>query len=118
MESALAGKHRVFKENPRCGVGMVEPGHFVVIVSDGRDTRRAFGYTLEEFAQVFADQGVQIAYNLDGGSSAAMVFMGEHVNWHSGGTQRTWADALIWGYSRLVPSTSDPLLHPGYGSKY
>lgn len=113
-----AGKHRVFKENPRCGVGMVEPGHFVVIVSDGRDTRRAFGYTLEEFAQVFADQGVQIAYNLDGGSSAAMVFMGEHVNWHSGGTQRTWADALIWGYSRLVPSTSDPLLHPGYGSKY
>ena len=113
-----ADDHRVFKENPRCGVGMVEPGHFVIIVSDGRDARRAYGYTLSEFAQVFADQGVQIAYNLDGGSSAAMVFMGEHVNWHSADPQRTWADALVWGYSRLVPNVSDPVTHTGDGPNY
>ena len=113
-----ADKHFVAKENPRCGVGMVEPGHFVVIVTDGRDYRRAYGYTMGEFAQVFADQGVQIAYNLDGGSSAAMVFMGEHVNWHSADPQRTWADALVWGYSRLVPSVTDPVHHSGTGSKY
>ena len=109
-----AGKHRVFKENPRCGVGMVEPGHFVVIVSDGRDPDRAYGYTLQEFAQVFANEGVQIAYNLDGGSSAAMVFMGEAVNRHTvGGKQRSWADCLMWGYSRLVPSPTDPIYHNG-----
>ena len=110
-----ADKHRVFKRNPRCGVGMVEPGHFVAIVSDGRDDDRAWGYTLGEFAQIFVDQGAQIAYNLDGGSSAAMVFMGEHINWHSKGTQRTWADALSWGYSRLVPKVTDPLFHYGDG---
>ena len=108
-----ANKHRVFKENPRCGVGMVEPGHFVVIVSDGRDHQRAYGYTLGEFAQLFVDQGVQTAYNLDGGSSAAMVFMGEHLNWHSADPQRPWADALVWGYSRLVPSVFDPIAHTG-----
>ena len=113
-----ADKHRVFKENPRCGVGMVEPGHFVAIVSDGRDETRAFGYTLGEFAQLFVDQGAQIAYNLDGGSSAAMVFMGEHINWHSKGTQRTWADALAWGYSCLVPKVTDPLSHYGDGVKH
>jgi hypothetical protein len=115
-----ADKHFVSKENPRCGVGMIEPGHFVVIVTDGRDPRRAFGYTMAEFAQVFADQGVQVAYNLDGGSSAAMVFMGENVNWHSAPTdpQRTWADALVWGYSRLVPKVTDPVHHNGDGAQY
>ena len=113
-----ADRHFVSKENPRCGVGMVEPGHFVIIVTDGRDARRAYGYTMSEFAQVFKDQGVQIAYNLDGGSSAAMVFMGEHVNWHSGDPQRTWADALIWGYSRLVPSVTDPVKYTGSSPTY
>ena len=111
-----ADKHRVFKENPRCGVGMVEPGHFVVIVSDGRDDDRAYGYTLGEFAQVFANEGVQVAYNLDGGNSAGMVFMGEHINWHSVGSQRTWADALIWGCSTLVPKADDPVNHYGDGA--
>ena len=112
------GRHRVIKENPRCGVGMVEPGHFVAIVTDGRDEKRAFGYTMEQFAQVFMDEGVEFAYNLDGGSSSAMVFMGEHVNWHSSDPQRTWADALAWGYSLLVPTPTDPVLHTGGGDFY
>lgn len=112
------GRHRVVKENPRCGIGMVEPGHFVAIVTDGRDERRAFGYTMEQFAKVFLEQGVEIAYNLDGGSSAAMVFMGEHVNWHSDGTQRTWADALAWGYSRQVPDPTVIATHIGEGVIY
>ena len=115
-----ANKHFVAKQNPRCGVGMVEPGHFIVIVTDGRDPRRAYGHTMAEFAQEFAKQGVQVAYNLDGGSSAAMVFMGENINWHSAPSdpQRTWADALIWGYSRLVPAVTDPVTHRGSGNKY
>ena len=51
-------KHRVKMENPRCGVGLIEPGHFLVIVSDGRDARRAYGYTLREFAQIFVEFSV------------------------------------------------------------
>ena len=113
-----ADKHFVSKENPRCGVGMIEPGHFLVIVTDGRDFTRAYGYSMSAFAQIFADRGAQVAYNLDGGSSAAMVFMGEHVNWHSGDPQRTWADGLVWGYSRLVPRVTDPVAHRGGGPKY
>jgi hypothetical protein len=61
---------------------------------------------------------VEFAYNLDGGSSSAMVFMGEHVNWHSSDPQRTWADALAWGYSLLVPTPTDPVLHTGGGDFY
>lgn len=111
-------KHRVSKENPRCGIGMIEPGHFVAIVTDGRDERRAFGYTMEQFAELFVEQGVQVAYNLDGGNSSAMVFMGEHVNWHSRGPQRTWADALAWGFSRLVPDPTIIATHRGEGVIY
>ena len=111
-------RHRVFRENPRCGIGMVEPGHFVAIVTDGRDARRAYGYTLDQFAEIFQREGVKVAYNLDGGASAAMVFMGEHVNWQSGDHQRTWADALAWGYSNLIPLVTDPVLHPGGGDSY
>lgn len=112
-------KHRVKMENPRCGVGLIEPGHFLVIVSDGRDARRAYGYTLREFAQIFVDRGAKVAYNLDGGASAAMVFMGEHINWQSAKAgQRTWADAMIWGYSRLVPKVTDEVNHYGDGAKH
>ena len=113
-----ANKHFVAAENPRCGVGMVEPGHFLVIVSDGRDYNRAYGYKMAEFAQIFADHGAQVAYNLDGGSSSGMVFMGEHINWHSDDPQRTWADGLAWGYSRLIPGPHDPIVRPGRRSTY
>ena len=27
--------------------------------------------------------------------------------------QRRWPDALLWGYSSLVPGVEDPLLHNG-----
>lgn len=111
-------KHRVARENPRCGIGMIEPGHFVAIVSDGRDETRAFGYTMEQFAELFVEQGAEVAYNMDGGNSTAMVFMGEHVNWHSKGTQRGWADALAWGYSRLVPNPTIMAKHTGEGMFY
>ena len=113
-----ADKHFVAGENPRCGVGMIEPGHFLVIVSDGRDYKRAYGYKMSEFAQIFADHGAQVAYNLDGGSSSGMVFMGEHINWHSGDPQRTWADGLAWGYSELIPGPHDPIKRPGERSFY
>lgn len=108
-------KHRVQRGNPRCGIGMVEPGHLIAIVVDGRDPSRAYNITLTEFAEIFAEQGVEMAYNLDGGSSSAMIFMGESISSHSGkdDPQRTWADALVWGYLRQVPSVTDPVYHDG-----
>lgn len=113
-----ADKHHVAGGNPRCGVGMIEPGHFLVIVSDGRDSKRANGYVMSEFAQIFADYGAQVAYNMDGGSSAAMIFMGEHINWHTGDGQRSWADGLTWGYSDLIPGVYDPCIRPGVRPTY
>ncbi len=66
--------------NPRTGIGMLEPNHFVFIVVDGRSESYSKGMTLNQFAQLFADYGCTEAYNLDGGGSSTMYFMGRVVN--------------------------------------
>lgn len=65
--------------NPRTAIGMVETGHYVMVVSDGRTSESA-GLSLYELAQVMQDCGCTVAYNLDGGGSTTMVFNGSVVN--------------------------------------
>lgn len=112
-------RYKITGRNPRVGVGMVEPGHFVVIVVDGRVPAYSHGATLRNFMHLFYAYGCKQAYNLDGGSSAAMVFMGEYLNMHSrleGGAvgMRRLPDMLLWGKSSLVPAKDDPVEHDVY----
>jgi exopolysaccharide biosynthesis protein len=85
--------------NPRTGVGMIEPGHFLFIVVDGRQ-EDTHGMTLARFAEVFEEYGCELAYNFDGGASSTMIFMGEHINVPSGnlavaaGRERVVSDIL------------------------
>jgi len=65
--------------NPRTAIGQVGPLEYVFVVSEGRISGEA-GLSLEELARVMADEGCQVAYNLDGGGSTTMVFMGNVVN--------------------------------------
>lgn len=115
--------HRLNRANPRCGLGMVEPGHYVAIVGDGRQPNHSVGMSLVEFADLFLQQGCSVAYNMDGGVSAGMVFMGEHINRHRSShtgrvsAQRPWPDALMFGYSELVPSVDDPIINTGNGNE-
>lgn len=109
---------RVNRVNPRVGVGQIAQGHFIAIVADGRQGNYSYGLTLTQFLELFVNAGCEQAYNMDGGCSTGMIFMGEHLNRHDGTTgaadyQRRWPDALMWGYSELVPTESDPLLHDG-----
>jgi hypothetical protein len=78
--------------------------------------------TVWEFADLFAEYGCSLAYNLDGGLSAAMVFMGEQLNSHSGqrigesndiSYQRAVPDGLMFGYSELVPGEDEPVYNDG-----
>lgn len=117
-----ANKHRTRRANPRVGIGQYEPGHYLVLVVDGRQKGYSLGLTLDEFAALFAEYGCPLAYNFDGGLSACMIFMGEQLN-HHGGTrigsnndlsyQRSVPDGLIFGYSEAVPSPDDPILNDG-----
>jgi exopolysaccharide biosynthesis protein len=87
--------------NPRTGIGQIDVGHYVLIVSDGRLTTEA-GLTLLELAQEFALLGCQTAYNLDGGGSSTMWFNGSIINQpvNSGTTisERSVSDCVYLGY--------------------
>ena len=112
-------KHPLKNKNPRTGIGMISQGHYVAIVCDGRQAGYSVGLSLIDFAQLFVDEGCSVAYNMDGGISSGMVFMGEHVNLHkssragNSSSQRKWPDGLLFGYSELVPSIDDPVMHTG-----
>jgi len=114
--------HRVRRANPRAGIGYLSPGHYIAIVVDGRQKDYSVGMPVWEFADLFATYGCTIAYNLDGGLSAAMIFMGEQLNTHSGkrtgsssdiSYQRAVPDGLMFGYSEQVPSVDDPVINNG-----
>lgn len=73
------GNRSISNSNPRTGIGMISPNHYVFVVVDGRSDESR-GMTLNEFAQLFDDLGATEAYNLDGGGSSTMYFMGRVVN--------------------------------------
>ena len=70
---------KAMANNPRTAIGMMEPGHYIFVVSDGR-TKASEGLTLLELAEFMQGLGVKVGYNLDGGGSSTMVFKGEVIN--------------------------------------
>jgi exopolysaccharide biosynthesis protein len=92
----IGEQHTILGNQPRTGVGMIDTNHFVFVVVDGRSTGYSVGVTLSELAQIFKDLGCTTAYNLDGGGSSAMYFMGELVNNPLGqGRERGISDILF-----------------------
>ena len=81
--------------NPRSAIGYYEPGHYCFVTVDGRKWRWSRGMTLQQLAQVFEDLGCKEAYNLDGGASATMTFMGERYNKQS--SYRKISDIIMIG---------------------
>ncbi len=75
-ESEVSGED---ESNPRTAIAMIEPNHYIFMVADGR-TDASEGLSLYEMAMVLSEYDCEVAYNLDGGGSATMVFMGEVVN--------------------------------------
>lgn len=65
--------------NPRTAIGIINPLHYILVVSDGRTTASS-GLTLYELAQVMSNLGCTVAYNLDGGGSSTMYFNGNIIN--------------------------------------
>lgn len=66
-------------KNPRCAIGMVEPGHYVAIMCEGRLSRSG-GVSVGQLAKLMRAKGCEVAFNLDGGQTAVMVFMGKQLN--------------------------------------
>lgn len=81
--------------NPRTAIGMLEPLHYIILVSEGR-LYDGDGMTLYEVAEIMQDLGCTTAYNLDGGSSTTLYFNGEVINTpgRSDGSQRDISDIV------------------------
>lgn len=93
-------------KNPRCAIGMVEPGHYVAIMCEGR-LKRSAGVTISYLAKMMRAKGCQIAFNMDGGQTAVMVFMGKQLNQigaYDGGktNSRPTSEVLGFGISEQV----------------
>ena len=63
---------------PRSAIGVVALGHFVGIMVEGRN-KRSDGAPLRFVADRLMGQGCETAFTLDGGQTAAMIFMGKNV---------------------------------------
>ena len=87
--------------NPRTAIAIIEEGHYLMVVSDGR-TDRSAGLTLYQLAEFLQSKGANLAYNLDGGGSSTMYFNGrvinEPVNHGSTVSERSISDIVYIGY--------------------
>ena len=66
----------------RAAICQVEKGkmEYIFAVSEGNHESDGGGLTLHEWSAFLMTLGVQNAYNLDGGNSAALIFGGEKIN--------------------------------------
>ena len=70
--------------NPRTAIGILDEGHYVFVVSDGR-TDESKGLSLYQLAEYMKELNCKKAYNLDGGGSTTMCFNGKVLNVTTGG---------------------------------
>lgn len=61
------------QSHPRTAIGYYEPGHYCLLLVDGRSPDYSRGMFLTEMSQLFADLGCTAAYNLDGGHCSFMT---------------------------------------------
>lgn len=81
---------------PRTAIGQLGPLHYIVIVVDGRREGYSTGASIPQLQQLFLDEGTQFAFNLDGGGSTTLYFLGEVVNMPSGGKERSVSDVILF----------------------
>ena len=95
----------------RVAVGMVEKGHYWFMMLEGRITRSK-GDGITFLAEKLKEKGCIQAFNLDGGQTACIVFMGHQLckmdNKKRNKGSRVTADILGVGTSQLVPDENDP----------
>lgn len=81
---------------PRTAIGQLGPLHYIVIVVDGRRDGYSTGASIPQLQQLFLDEGAEFAFNLDGGGSTTLYFLGEVINMPSGGKERSVSDIIMF----------------------
>lgn len=74
-----AGPHADDNE-PRSAIGMVEAGHYWIITAEGKIPKGPKGISINQVGTMLYGLGANEAFNLDGGSTAVLIFMGAKLN--------------------------------------
>ncbi len=77
------------KDSTRMVLCQAGPLHYKIITSVGKYNHNP-GLTLHQIAEFAASQGVQFAYNMDGGDSTVLYFNGKQVNPKTGQPRDVW----------------------------
>lgn len=72
FNSSVKGK------NPRTAIGYYEPGHYCLVMVDGRSDNSS-GLSMNELAEFMESLGCTDAFNLDGGQTSMMIFNGRII---------------------------------------
>ena len=95
----------------RVAVGMVEKGHYYFMMLEGR-IKRSKGDAIRFLAERLLEKGCTLGFNLDGGQTASIVFMGHQLCRIKDGNRnvssRMTSDILGIGHSDLLPLEADP----------
>lgn len=67
------------ESHPRTAIGYYEPGHYCLLLVDGRQPASR-GMFLDEMAKLFENLGCRAAYNLDGGHCSFMTMQNRVVS--------------------------------------
>ena len=71
---------KVAGRNPRSVIGYYEPGHYCLVLVDGRQGKYSGGLNMQELSQLMHTLGCVRAYNLDGGATAHMTWVDKVIN--------------------------------------
>ena len=78
---------------------------YCLLVVDGRQQGYSLGLSMKELAAFMADLGCKAAYNLDGGISAQIAYMGERIN-HPG-KDRNLRDVILLLEPESTPTPAE-----------
>ncbi|MBQ6949882.1 MAG: phosphodiester glycosidase family protein [Clostridia bacterium] len=85
------------KSAQRMCLAQVGPLEYLCICSEGPEDPGSVGLTLDQFTDLVASfEGIENAYNLDGGSSSTMVFKGDKVNSPNNPKRRPLCDMIYF----------------------
>ncbi len=90
---------------PRCALGMIEPYHYIVLITEGRISRSA-GVYLDWLSEKMIELGAVEAINLDGGGTTYIAFMGKQLN-KSKSKPRSMGSMLAVGVEKWQPEEKD-----------
>jgi len=86
----------LYKPTQRMGIAQLGPLSYMCIATEGPENKDSVGLTVAQFAQLMKDRGAIMAYNLDGGSSSAMMFNDQKINALSTNKTRPICDILYF----------------------